>query len=77
MSHETWLIGRKVDAAKNIFLATRILVFDFEFLIGERCPVVSDCEGTVPHLLDHCYLISSNRESVNLKGLTIVNKVYT
>jgi hypothetical protein len=26
-----------VDASKKIFVAAGILIFDFEFLIGERC----------------------------------------
>jgi hypothetical protein len=34
MSGEAWLIGRKVDASKKIFVATGILVFDFELFIG-------------------------------------------
>ena len=36
MSDETWLIGRKVDASKKIFVATEILLFDFELFIGEQ-----------------------------------------
>jgi hypothetical protein len=34
MSDETWLIGRKVDASKKIFVVTEILLFDFELFIG-------------------------------------------
>jgi hypothetical protein len=30
------MIGRKVDAAKKIFLVIRILGFDFELFIGAR-----------------------------------------
>ena len=37
MSEETWLIGRKVDASKKIFVVTEILLFDFELFIGGRC----------------------------------------
>jgi len=36
LSFKHWLIGRNEDASKKIFLATGILVFDFEFFIGER-----------------------------------------
>jgi hypothetical protein len=36
MSDETWLIGRKMDASKKIFMATRIIVFDIELFIGAR-----------------------------------------
>jgi hypothetical protein len=36
MSYEAWLIGRNVDASKNIFMATGILVFDVELFIGAR-----------------------------------------
>ena len=42
MSDETWLIGRKVDASKKIFVATEILLFDFELFIGARGQLVSD-----------------------------------
>ena len=35
MSDEAWLIGRKVDASKKIFVATKTIVFDFELFIGE------------------------------------------
>ena len=35
MSNETWLIGRRMDASKKIFVAIRNLVFDFELFIGE------------------------------------------
>ena len=38
MSDETWLMGRKVDASKKkFFVATEIIVFDFELFIGEPC----------------------------------------
>ena len=36
MSDEAWLIGREMDASKKIFMAARILVFDFELFIGGR-----------------------------------------
>jgi len=36
MSHETWLIGREMDASKKIIVATRFFVFDFELFIGGR-----------------------------------------
>jgi len=37
MSDETWLMGREVDASKKkFFVATEIIVFDFELFIGER-----------------------------------------
>jgi len=35
MSDEAWLKCRNVDASKKIFVATEILVFDFELFIGE------------------------------------------
>jgi hypothetical protein len=35
MSYEAWLRGRNMDASRKI-VATGILVFDFELLIGER-----------------------------------------
>jgi hypothetical protein len=36
MSDETWLTDRKVDASKKkFFVATEIIVFDFELFIGE------------------------------------------
>ena len=44
MSDETWLIGRKVDASKKIFVATEILLFDFELFIGERSQLLSDID---------------------------------
>ena len=37
MSDEAWLIGRKVDASKEI-VSTRISVSDFGLFIGERMP---------------------------------------
>jgi len=37
MSNETWLISRKVDASKKIFVVTEILLFDFELFIGVQC----------------------------------------
>jgi hypothetical protein len=36
MSNEAWLICRKVDASKESFKATEILVFDFELFVGGR-----------------------------------------
>jgi len=33
---EVWLRGRNVDASKKVFVATEIIVFDFELLIGVR-----------------------------------------
>jgi hypothetical protein len=47
MSKEAWLIGRKVDASKNIFVATETLLFDFELFIGghRQLVVMSQCEG--------------------------------
>ena len=36
MNNETWLIGRRVDISKKIYVETRILVFDFELFIGEQ-----------------------------------------
>jgi hypothetical protein len=37
MSDETWLTDRKVDASKKkFFVATEIIVFDFELFIGEH-----------------------------------------
>jgi hypothetical protein len=33
-SHEAWLIGREMDASNKIFVATWILVIDFELFIG-------------------------------------------
>jgi hypothetical protein len=35
MSYEAWLRGRNGDASKKIFVATGIIVFDFELFIGE------------------------------------------
>jgi len=35
MSYETWLIGRKVDTSKKIYMVTGLLVFDFELFIGD------------------------------------------
>jgi hypothetical protein len=32
----------KVDASKKIFMATGIIVFDFELFIGGQCQLVSD-----------------------------------
>ena len=32
MSDKAWLIGRRLDASQKIFVATRILVFDFELV---------------------------------------------
>ena len=34
MSDEVWLIRRKVDASKQIFVATKISLFDFGLFIG-------------------------------------------
>src|SRR4030042_1479004 len=34
LSYEAWLISRTVDASKKIFIATRIIVFDFELFMG-------------------------------------------
>jgi len=34
LSYATWLISRNVEASKKIFVATGILVFDFELFIG-------------------------------------------
>jgi len=31
---DCWLIRRNEDASKKIFVATEVLVFDFEFFIG-------------------------------------------
>ena len=42
MSNKTWLTDRKVDASKKIFfVATKIVVFDFELFIGEHRQLVS------------------------------------
>jgi hypothetical protein len=41
INYEAWLIGRDIDASKKIFVATGILVFDFELFIGERCEETS------------------------------------
>ena len=38
MSDKRWLMGREVDASKKkFFVATEIIVFDFELFIGEPC----------------------------------------
>ena len=37
IGYEAWLICDNEDASKKIFEATGILVFDFEFFIGELC----------------------------------------
>jgi hypothetical protein len=43
MSDETWLKRCNVDASRNVFfVATRILSFDFELFLGERCRFVID-----------------------------------
>jgi len=34
MSHKAWLKGREMDVLKKIFVATGILVSDFELLTG-------------------------------------------
>ena len=36
ISYERWLISRNEDASKRIFVATGILVFDFDLFIGDR-----------------------------------------
>ena len=36
ISCEAWLRGRNVDASKENFVATGIIVFGFELFIGER-----------------------------------------
>ena len=36
LSYERWLKCRNEDASKKIFVATGILVFDFELFIGVR-----------------------------------------
>jgi len=64
MSDEAWLIGRKVDVSKKIFVATGIVVFDFELFIcgrvkcheyqpifGKRVSEIS-CFAVVPSCLD-------------------------
>jgi hypothetical protein len=56
MSDETWWIGRKVDASKKkFFLATEIIVFDFELFIGgqrEKRRVTSEYDRSrQPHNL--------------------------
>ena len=71
MSSEHWLISRNKDASKKIFVATGILVFDFELFIGGRHRFGIGYEGTILHLLDYCYVTTSNRDSVNIKGLTV------
>ena len=36
IGYEAWLICYNEDASKKIFVATGILVFDFELFIGDR-----------------------------------------
>ena len=57
MSDETWLIGRKVDASKKIFVVTGILVLDFELFIGGRCQNKSWqlSKATSSQVLIDCY----------------------
>ena len=40
ISYEAWLIGRNEDVSKKIFVATGILVFHFELLIGGLCQII-------------------------------------
>ena len=50
MSNEAWLIGRGMDTSKKIFLATRILVLDFELLIDVRIAIHAEhTTWTIPY----------------------------
>jgi hypothetical protein len=35
MSDEAWLMGRNLDASKELFVATGVLLCNFELFIGE------------------------------------------
>ena len=48
-SYEAWLISRSEDASKEIG-ATGIIVFDFEFFIGNRCAPVTAAGSVGNHL---------------------------
>ena len=52
-------------------MATEILLFDFELFIDERYQLGIGYEGTILHLLNYCYVTTSNRDLVSMKGLTV------
>jgi hypothetical protein len=49
MNYEAWLIGRKVDASKKVFVATGIIALDFELFIGARVQKLSAHYSKVSH----------------------------
>lgn len=54
MSIRVWLTRRNVDASKKNFVATGIIVFDFDLFIGGRCWLGIGCRQEHKDIIPHC-----------------------